>query len=122
MAAITNRAAALTLPRSDQFRAQMPLDGHQNFSGILYYNLGSVVGPLADQLQSSSLLTPEQETAIAGLTANRAPSLVYVYSEPDQILVGSRSGLLDLGLEAMASLASGNPLGFLPMTGLGGSQ
>ncbi len=122
MAAISNRAAALTLPRSDQFRAQMPLDGHQNFSGILYYNLGSVVGPLADQLKSSGLLTPEQETAIAGLTANRAPSLVYVYSGTDQILVGSRSGLLDLGLQAMASLASGNPLGFLPMTGLGGPQ
>lgn len=122
MAAIANRAAALTLPRSDQFRAQMPLDGHQNFSGILYYNLGSVVGPLADQLKASGLLTPEQETSIAQLTANRKPSLIYVYSEPDEILVGSRSGLLDLGLQAISSLASGHPLGFLPVPGLSGSQ
>jgi predicted anti-sigma-YlaC factor YlaD len=122
-AAITNRAAALTLPRSAAFRSRMPLDGHNNFSGILYYNLGSAVAPLADQLKTSGLLAPEQEAAIASLTANREPSLIYVYGENDRIVVGSRSGLLDLGLQAMAGLATGNlTQGMLPGVRLGGSQ
>jgi hypothetical protein len=121
-AAITNRAAALTLPRSVEFRSRMPLDGHNNFSGIIYYNLGSAVAPLADQLRTSGLLTPEQEASIATLTANREPSLIYVYGEPERIVVGSRSGLLDLGLQAMAGLATGHPMGMLPGVSFGGSQ
>lgn len=113
-AAIRNRASALTLPRSAEFRSRMPLDGHNNFSAIFYYNLGSAVAPLVDQLKTSGLLAPEQEAAIASLTANREPSLIYVYGERERIVVGSRSGLLGLGLQAMAGLATGNLMQGMP--------
>ena len=119
MRAISNRAAALTLPRSAEFKAQMPQDGNTFFSGLLYYNLGSTLGPIADQLKSTGMLTPQLQSQVDTLTANRTPSLVYVYGETDRIQVGSRSSLFQMGLQA---LLSGNPLMGLPMTSVGKAQ
>jgi hypothetical protein len=102
--AIDGRASGQTLPRSDSFRAQLPLDTHTDFSAVAYYNLGSAVGPIVDQLNASGLLTPEQQKQIASLTANRQPTLVYVYGSPDQILVGSRNSIAGLGLDALSGL------------------
>jgi hypothetical protein len=119
MRSISNRAAALTLPRSAEFRAQIPQDGPSFFSGLLYYNLGSTVGPIADQLKSAGLLTPQLQSQVDTLTANRAPGLVYVYGEPDRIQVGSRSSLFQLGLQA---LIAGDPLAGLPFLAQGRTQ
>ena len=119
MRAISNRAAALTLPRSAEFKAQMPQDGNTFFSGLLYYNLGSTLGPIADQLKSTGMLIPQLQSQVDTLTANRTPSLVYVYGETDRIQVGSRSSLFQMGLQA---LLSGNPLMGLPMTSVGKAQ
>ncbi|MEO8096222.1 MAG: FecR family protein [Acidobacteriota bacterium] len=116
--AISNRAAALTLPRSAEFRAQMPQDGSTYFSGLVYYNLGSTVGPIADELKASGLLTPQLQSQVDTLTANRTPSLIYMYGETDRIQVGSRSNLLQMGLQAIGSVASGNPMGAFPLHGL----
>ena len=73
--AMQTRASGMTLSHSAAFRAQLPQDGHVNFSGLLYYNLGSTVGPLVDQLKSSGLMTPEQQQSVAMLTANREPGV-----------------------------------------------
>jgi hypothetical protein len=98
--AIQARAAALTLTHSPAFRGQLPLDGQLNFSALTYYNLGATVGPIVDQLNAAGLLTPDQQQQVAALTANRAPTLVYAYGEPQRILVGSRGGITGLGLNA----------------------
>jgi hypothetical protein len=117
--AISNRAAAQTLPCSAEFKAQIPQDGQTFFSGLLYYNMGSTLGPVVDQLKASGLLTPELQSQADSLTSNRAPSLVYVYGEPDRLQVGSRSSLFQMGLHA---LMSGNPLMGLPMANMGKAQ
>ena len=114
--AIDGRASGQTLPRSDSFRAQLPLDTHSDFSAVAYYNLGSAVGPIVDQLNSSGLLTPEQQKQISSLTANRQPTLVYVYGSPDQIQVGSRNSIAGLGLDALSSLGLGSAVGPLVQT------
>src|SRR5258706_3610809 len=101
---IQNRASAVTLSRSAAFRAQLPQDGHVNFSGLLYYDLGSVVGPMVDQLKSSGIMTPEQQKAASMLTANRGPGLIYAYGEPDRIVAASRSGFFGLGLDTLIGL------------------
>lgn len=119
MRAISNRAAGLTLPRSAEFRAQMPQDGHTYFSGLMYYNFGSTLGPIVDQLKSTGMLTPQTQSQADMLMANRTPSLIYVYGEPDRIQVGSRSTLFQMGLQA---LMSGNPLMGLPIPSLGKAQ
>jgi hypothetical protein len=114
--AIDGRASGQTLPRSDSFRAQLPLDTHTDFSAIAYYNLGSAVGPIVDQLNASGLLTPEQQKQISALTANRQPTLVYAYGSTDQVLVGSRNSIAGLGLDALSSLGLGSALGPLVQT------
>jgi hypothetical protein len=103
-AAIQTRTSGLTLSRSSTFRAQLPQDGHTNFSGIVYYNMGSVVGPMVDQLKKSGLMTPEQQQAASGLVTNREPGLIYAYGEPDRIVVASRSGFFGLDLSTLLGL------------------
>ena len=101
---IQTRASGITLERSAAFRAQLPQDGHVNFSGLLYYNLGVQLGPVADQLKSSGMMTPAQQQSLAALTANREPGLIYAYGEPDRIVVASRSGFFGLGLDTLVGL------------------
>ena len=114
--AMDGRTSGQTLPASSTFRAQLPLDTHTNFSGITYYNLGSAVGPIVDQLNATGLLTPEQQKQISSLTANRAPTLVYAYGSPDQIQVGSRNSLAGIGLDAFSTLGLGSAIGPLVRT------
>ena len=100
--AIQNRATGNTLVRSAAFRAQLPQDGHVNFSALLYYNMGAQVGPVFDQLKT--LMTPEQQQSAAMLVSNREPGLIFAYGEPDRIVVASRSGFFGLGLDTLVGL------------------
>jgi len=102
--AVETRASGLTLASSAPFRAQLPQDGHENFSALLYYNMGSTVGPLVDQLKSGKLMTAEQQKSADLLTSNREPGLIYVYGEPDRIVVASRSGFFGLDLSTLVRL------------------
>jgi hypothetical protein len=119
MRAISNRTAGLTLPRSAEFRAQMPQDGQTYFSGLMFYNFGSTLGPIVDQLKSTGMLTEQTQAQADTLMKNRTPSLIYVYGESDRIQVGSRSALFQMGLQA---LMSGNPLMGLPIPSVGKAQ
>jgi hypothetical protein len=103
-AAIETRASGAALSRSSSFRSQLPQDGHENFSGLLYYNVGSTIGPLVDQLKSGKLLSQQQEKAASALTSNREPGLIYAYGEPDRIVVASRSGFFGLDLSTLVGL------------------
>ncbi len=100
--AIQTRANGSTLARSAAFRAQLPQDGHSNFSAILYYNMGVQAGPAVDQLKT--LMTPEQQKSAAMLVANREPGMIYAYGEPDRIVVASRSGFFGMGLDTLVRL------------------
>lgn len=117
--AISNRAAGLTLTRTPEFRNLLPQDGHTFFSGLMYYNLGSTLGPIVDQLKSLKMLTPQTQAQADTLMGNPAPSLIYVYGEPDALQVGSRSTLFPMGLHA---LMAGNPLMGLPIPAPGKAQ
>lgn len=103
-AAIESRTSGLTLARSSAFRTQLPQDGHVNFSGLLYYNMGSMAGPVVDQLRAGGLMTPEQQKLAGTLTSNREPGLIYAFGEPDRITVGSRGGFFGLDLETLLGL------------------
>ncbi len=100
--AIQTRATGNTLSQSAAFRAQLPQDGHLNFSAILYYNMGAQAGPVFDQLKT--FMTPEQQKSAAMLVANREPGLIYAYGEPDRILAASRSGFFGFGIDTLLGL------------------
>ncbi len=102
--AIATRASGLTLAHSAAFRAQLPQDGHTNFSALMYYNMGSSVGPVIDQLKSGGLMTADQKKSLALLDTNREPGLIYAYGEPDRITVATRGSFFGLGLDTLIGL------------------
>jgi hypothetical protein len=108
-AAIQNRETGNTLTRSAAFRGQLPSDGYANFSAIFYHNLASVVTPLADEVKARGLATEDQQKSIDALKANSAPGLIYVYGQPDRIVVASSSGFMGMNLDTLFALNARGP-------------
>ena len=117
--AIRGRESGNTLPHSTTFQALLPNDGYTNFSAIFYHNIGPVVGPLVDQIKAVGTLTPQQQQSIATLRANTAPGLIYVYGEPERIVVASNTGFMGFDLGTLMTMGHGGP--FLPQMFLGGT-
>jgi FecR protein/Protein of unknown function (DUF3352)/Putative zinc-finger len=115
--AIQTRESGNTLTHSSTFQALLPTDGYTNFSGIFYHNIGPVVGPVAQQLRSSGVLTPQQRQAVDALVANSAPGMIYAYGEPDQIVVASNTGFMGFDLGTLLTMGHNGP--FLPQMFLG---
>jgi hypothetical protein len=108
--AIRDRQAGNTLTHSQTFQTLLPSDGYTNFSAIFYHNIGPVVGPLVDQIKAIGTLTPQQQQSIATLQANTAPGLIYVYGEPDRIVVASDTGFMGFDLGTLMTLGQGGGL------------
>ncbi len=119
---IQNRTLGMTLTRSTTFRALLPQNGQMNFSALVYYNAGAAIAPMADQLKSTNFLTADQKKALAALTADRAPTLIYAYAEADRIVAATRGSFFGLGLDTLIGLngkGAGNLLPTLMAPALG---
>jgi hypothetical protein len=101
---IQGRTAGTTLASSTTFRQQLPQNGQMNFSALVYYNASVAIAPMADQLTQTKFLTDEQKKALAVLTADRAPTLIYAYAEPDRIVAATRGSFFGLGLDTLIGL------------------
>jgi len=101
---IQNRTAGITLESSTTFRQQLPQNGQMNFSGLVYYNPSAAIAPMADQLKQTKFLTADQQKALEALTADRAPTLIYAYAEPDRIVAATRGSFFGLGLDTLIGL------------------
>lgn len=115
--AIQTHESGNTLTHSSTFQALLPRDGYTNFSGIFYHNIGPVVGPVAQQLRSSGVLSAQQRQAIDALVANSAPGMIYAYGEPDRIVVASNTGFMGFDLGTLLTMGHNGP--FLPQMVLG---
>jgi hypothetical protein len=115
--AIQTRDSGNTLTHSSPFQALLPSDGYTNFSGIFYHNIGPVVGPVAQQLKSSGVLTAQQRQAVDALVANSAPGMIYAYGEPDRIVIASNTGFMGFDLGTLLTVGHNGP--FLPQMFLG---
>ena len=119
---IQNRTAGTTLTSSTTFRQQLPQNGQMNFSALVYYNPSAAIAPMADQLKQTKFLTADQQKALAVLTADRAPTLIYAYAEPDRIVAATRGSFFGLGLDTLVGLNgahSGNLISTLMGPALG---
>jgi len=115
---IQNRTLGTTLTRSTTFRQQLPQNGQMNFSALVFYNASAAIAPMADQLKSTNFLTADQKKALAALTADRAPTLIYAYAEPDRIVAATRGSFFGLGLDTLVGL-NGKGAGSLISTLMG---
>lgn len=102
--AIQNRAVGYTLARSSGFAALMPRDGHTNFSGLLYHNLGPAIQPLVSGLGVTGALSSERQKSAEALSAEMKPVLIVFYGEEDRITLASRGSLVGLGLSNLVGI------------------
>ncbi len=100
--AIENRRNGYTLARSQKFQALLPHDAHASFSGLIYHNVGALLGPIAEQLKSIGAVTPAQRQSIAALSANSGPGLIFAYGEPNRIVISGTGPLFGLSLQDLA--------------------
>lgn len=94
MKAIQARAEGETLPRSSRFRALFTPDRDVNVSGLVYQNLGPLVGSLLDAPGAGSL-SAEQRRSVQALAGDARPTMVCAYGEPDGIRVAGLGGVFD---------------------------
>jgi FecR protein/Putative zinc-finger len=118
--AIRDHQSGNTLTHSQTFQALLPNDEHTNFSAIFYHNIGPVLGPLVDQIKAFGNLTAQQQKSISTLQANTAPGLIYVYGEPQRIVVASDTGFMGFDLGTLMTMGQGG--GLLPTMLLGGEM
>jgi FecR protein len=100
--AIQNRQNGFTLARSEKFRALLPRDSYPSFSGLIYHNVGPLIGPIADQLKTLNVIPPAQRASIEALRTNSGPGLIFAYGEPDRIVISGTGPLFGLSLESLA--------------------
>ncbi len=108
--AIRFRDSGYTITDAASFKALMPADGRNDFSGLIYQDLGSVMSSVAERLAEGQL-TEEQEKAIAAMKAESAPTLGYAYGDDDSILIAASSENDALGSVLLYLLGMKNPAG-----------
>ena len=91
MDAMQYRNTGTSLARSERFRSELPADGRDEVSGVVYQNIKAI----ADALPGNAA----PETVIAGAL----PTLICLYGHPDRILLSSK-GVLGANIASAAGL------------------
>lgn len=96
MNAISTYANGNSLAASGAFHALLPRDSYANFSALMYWNLGPLVQPLANQFGAAD------QGTLAHLAANAKPVAICAYGGTNTIEAASTTSLLDLQPDAMS--------------------
>lgn len=119
--AIRARQTGANLLASRQFRELLPADGYANFSAVVYQDLGSRLGPLAEALaaaqQDGRELTADERATLDEAGKLRPPSLGYAYGLEDRLVFAASIGGEGL-MPLSALLGAGSGLGHLEGLGL----
>jgi hypothetical protein len=108
--AIDNKQTGHILANSDSFRNKLPADGYPNFSAMIYSNMGSSLGDLAKQLNSSPALSSGQRQSFGALLAKGGSGLICVYGETDRITAAARGSFLGFDLGTLVGIEQGKSL------------
>ena len=108
--AIRFRDSGYSITDASRFTSLLPADGRNNFSGLIYQDLSSVMSSVAERLAQGQL-TEEQQTALEAMQSESAPTLGYAYGEENSILIAASSDNDALSSVLLYLLGMKNPAG-----------
>ncbi len=108
--AIRFRDSGYSITDASRFKALLPTDGRNNFSGLIYQDLSGVMSSVAERLAEGEL-SEEQSSALAAMQADSTPTLGYAYGEEDSILIAASSENDALSSVLLYMLGMKNPAG-----------
>ena len=109
--AIRYHDSGLTLKSSKRFQSALPSDGRAEFSGIIYHDLASLVGPIAERLQKAAPGSDDQRRqSLAEFASDAPPTLAYAIAGKDSITIASNTDGGPFGLGPGAILGMPNAL------------
>lgn len=106
--AIKYRESGYTLTQSAKFKAALPADKQANFSGMVYYNVGSILAPFAKRAGALNGIPKEGQSVLQKLASDKA-ALAYVYSLGDRMILSlnTEDGPVGLTPSTLVGLNSG---------------
>jgi len=101
--ALRTQASGQSLAHSDAFKAVLPKDQNENYSAIVYQNLGPVMTPLLSQVSG------ETAVAVRQLAADARPTAICAWGRDSRIEAASDSHLFGFDFLTLGTLMhSGN--------------
>jgi hypothetical protein len=91
-----------SITHAPRFTALIPRDHYENFSAVVYQNLGTTLAPLAGLLGALQPQNGGGQPAIPNL-GNLKPFLVAAYGEPDRITMATSGDIPGLSLNSFLS-------------------
>ncbi len=108
--AIRFRDSGYSITDSSRFTSLLPADGRNNFSGLIYQDLSSVMSTVAEKLAQGQL-SDEQKSMLEAMKTESKPTLGYAYGEEDSILIAASSDNDALSSVLLYMLGMKNPAG-----------
>ena len=119
--AIGQRETGYTLAHTERFQELLPADGMASVSGLLFQDIGKILGSLAE-LGELSGVSAEQEDLLVTLLSGMEPTLFYAYGGEDQItLASTASQFAGLNVASLMSMAGGGLGNLFQGSGAAGS-
>jgi hypothetical protein len=101
--ALQTQASGDSLARSTAFKALLPKDENENYSAVVYQNLGPVLSPLLSQLSADSA------DAVRQMAADARPTAICAWGRDSRIEAASNSHLFGFDFLTLGALTtSGN--------------
>ena len=117
--ALQVKASGTSITHSANFVALLPRDHYNNFSALIYQNLGTTLAPLVSLFGG---MLPQgrggQTNGLANL-GNMKSTLIAAYGEPDRISVSTSGNLMGMSLN---NLITGNLQNAIPFSQFVGTQ
>ena len=108
--AIRFRDSGYSIADAPRFTSLLPADGRNNFSGLIYQDLSSVMSSVAERLAQGQL-SDEQRGTLEAMQKESAPTLGYAYGEENSILIAASSENDALSSVMLYLLGLKNPAG-----------
>jgi hypothetical protein len=118
--ALQVKTMGTSIKHSTAFVAMEPRDHYNNFSALIYQNLGTTLAPIASLLGAfGGRGSGGGDNNPLAMLGNMKPTMIAAYGEPDRISVASTGDLMGV---SPANLVTGNLQNAIPFTQFMGTR